>query len=301
MIKIEQKQHGVRIAVIAVITMLLSVIGVATPKGYVGIAAGVPDGVGIYHDGHWFLRRDLSTGGADITVVFGNSISHPFVPDYPVVGDWNGDGVDTIGMYRVAQFVLSNSNTSPRVDYYFTFGNPGDRPLVGDWVGAGSTAVGTFRPSDGLIYKRYALSFGFDDNFNLIGTPGDMAVVGDWDANGTDTIGLYRPANGVWYLSNTNHRGFNESQLNVQRLIGLSTPVVGDWNGDGAADLGYHNPATGVFVTYSKANFAFGPSGSRVIPVSGRWGNSATPGMLQGLLVGSQQDSTTLENDTRID
>ena len=34
--------------------------------------------------------------------------------DQPVAGDWNGDGIDTIGVYRpsTGQFLLRNSNTN---------------------------------------------------------------------------------------------------------------------------------------------------------------------------------------------
>ena len=53
----------------------------------------------------------------------------------PVIGDWNNDGIDTIGVYRNAQFLLRNSNTIGFADIVFALGNPGDMPIAGNWDG----------------------------------------------------------------------------------------------------------------------------------------------------------------------
>jgi hypothetical protein len=53
--------------------------------------------------------------------------------DLVVAGDWNGDGVDTVGVYRNGVFFLRNSNTSGFADLVFAFGIPGDQPIAGDW------------------------------------------------------------------------------------------------------------------------------------------------------------------------
>jgi lysyl endopeptidase len=51
------------------------------------------------------------------------------------VGDWNGDGIDTVGIYRNNAFYLRNTNTAGNADVSLLFGVPGDAPLVGDWNG----------------------------------------------------------------------------------------------------------------------------------------------------------------------
>ena len=48
--------------------------------------------------------------------------------DIPIVGDWNGDGIDTIGVVRGNTWYLRNSNTTGVADVTFTFGDAGDRP-----------------------------------------------------------------------------------------------------------------------------------------------------------------------------
>ncbi len=53
----------------------------------------------------------------------------------PVVGDWNGDGVDTIGIVRNAEWFLRNSNTSGFAEMQFFYGVPTDVPVVGHWTG----------------------------------------------------------------------------------------------------------------------------------------------------------------------
>jgi hypothetical protein len=42
-------------------------------------------------------------GIADTLIVFGNP------GDYPIAGDWNGDGIDSVGIYRNGVFYLRNT------------------------------------------------------------------------------------------------------------------------------------------------------------------------------------------------
>ncbi|MFL6291611.1 MAG: cell surface protein, partial [Thermoanaerobaculia bacterium] len=56
--------------------------------------------------------------------------------DLPLAGDWNGDGIDTIGILRNGfQFLLRNSNSTGAPDLSFAFGTAGDQPIAGDWDG----------------------------------------------------------------------------------------------------------------------------------------------------------------------
>jgi hypothetical protein len=52
-----------------------------------------------------------------------------------LAGDWNGDGIDTVAVFRNGAFFLRNSNTSGVSDIAFALGIAGDIPLVGDWDG----------------------------------------------------------------------------------------------------------------------------------------------------------------------
>lgn len=55
--------------------------------------------------------------------------------DLPIVGDWNGDGIDTVGVVRQGQWFLRNSNSSGFADLQFFYGTPTDLPITGDWDG----------------------------------------------------------------------------------------------------------------------------------------------------------------------
>jgi hypothetical protein len=221
-----------------------------------------------------FLRNTNNSGGADITALFGGDPS-----DLPVVGDWNGDGVDTIAVYRnnTGFFFLSDSNTAPALNYNPIFGNPGDTPFAGKWT-ADMThdGIGVYRNSNGILYQRKALTGGFDDFFAIYGNPGDKGFAGDWDGNGFDSIGIYRSANLTWYLTNNSTpNGIMFSDIDFVWDISANLPVVGDWNGDLSSTIGYFTTA-GVFDLHSTnaspgtdSVFAFGPMGGK--PIAGKW------------------------------
>lgn len=250
-----------------------------------------PDTIGAYNNGVFYLRNTNTSGPADITAVFGGDPS-----DLPVTGDWNGDGVDTIGVLRTTTgvYFLSDSNTSPAVNYSLVFGNPGDTPFAGKWtadmVGDG---LGVYRNSNGVLYQRKDLSTGFDDFFAIYGNPGDKGFAGDWDGDGFDSIGVYRPINQIWYLTNNSTPGgITFSDIDFVWDIGAYNPVTGDWDGDSDSTVGYLSTA-GVFVLHSNNSsaasdnvFAFGPTNSK--PIAGKWVAASRPANA-GVIVGGAQ------------
>ena len=65
----------------------------------------------------------------------------------PVVGEWDGDGIDTVGVVKSGVWYLRNANTAgahtiPSFAYgaYAT-----DKPVVGDWNADGTTTIGVAR------------------------------------------------------------------------------------------------------------------------------------------------------------
>ena len=91
--------------------------------------------IGIYNSPAFFLRNSNDGGIADITFTFGPG-NMGFIP---IVGDWDKDGVDTIGVYDPmhAGFFLRNTNTGGIADVSFTYGPVGSGivPLAGNWDG----------------------------------------------------------------------------------------------------------------------------------------------------------------------
>ncbi|HJS20460.1 MAG TPA: Ig-like domain-containing protein, partial [Anaerolineales bacterium] len=179
-----------------------------TGETYTILKGGDTTGVFRPSNGVIFLKNSNTTGFADVALNYG-------IPnDQPVVGDWDGNGTDTIGVYRNGKFYLRNSNTIGFADIEFAFGQAGDQPIAGDWDGDGIDTIGIFRPSTGLFMLRNSNSAGSFDVQFFLGNVGDVGIAGDWDGDGMDTTGVFRPVNGMIFLKNTNVSGFADVELN---------------------------------------------------------------------------------------
>src|SRR5690606_13425436 len=55
--------------------------------------------------------------------------------DEVFIGDWDGDGTDSIAVRRGNMFYVSNAPRGGEADATFAYGRAGDRVLVGDWDG----------------------------------------------------------------------------------------------------------------------------------------------------------------------
>jgi hypothetical protein len=165
--------------------------------------------------GFWAMsapRTDLVDG-----FFFGNP------GDFPILGDWDCDGVDTPGMYRQSDgyVYLRNSNTQGIADIRFFFGDPGDIPLAGDFNGDGCDTVSIFRPSEARVFIINELGqndggLGAADFTYLFGNPGDKPFVGNFDADFIDTVGLHRESTGLVYFRNSHTQG----NADVQYIFG---------------------------------------------------------------------------------
>ena len=188
----------------------------------------------IFRQGTWFLRNTLTSGLADTVVSYG------VATDIPLMCDWDGDGVRTLGVYRpsTSAFYLRNSNTSGISDSAILFGLPNDVPICGDWDGDGVQTVGVFRPSTAAVYLRNSNTSGPADLFFLYGIPGDTFVAGDWNGDGVDTVGVTRETSGslVWYVKNTNQDGAAD-QVFLYGSTG-DAPRAGDWDTSGTDTAG---------------------------------------------------------------
>ena len=117
--------------------------------------------------------------------------------DRPLTGDWNGDGTDSIGVFREGNWFL-DVNGNGRWDHgdrAIRFGKAGDLPVVGDFDGDGIDELGVFR--NGVFYLDMNADQVIDahDKVLEIGSAGDRPVVGDWDGDGVEDVGVYRESN----------------------------------------------------------------------------------------------------------
>ena len=124
-------------------------------------------------------ENDGGLGAADYSFLFGNP------GDKPVVGDWDDDGIDEIGLHRetTGLFYYRNMLTTGVADGRFFFGNPGDRFVAGDWgIVDGADTPAVFRPSNSTFYFRYTLTQGNADSHFIWPTaePDWIPVSGDF-------------------------------------------------------------------------------------------------------------------------
>ncbi len=226
------------------------------------------DTAGVFRPGNGllYLKNKNESGFADVALNYGLG------GDYPVVGDWDGDGTVTIGIYRNGYFYLRNENTNGFAEVVFPFGQPGDQPIAGDWNGDGTDTIGVFHPANGQFLLRNSNSEGTADASFFLGNPGDVGIAGDWNGDGKDTTGVFRPSNGVIFLKNTNDTGIADVALNYG-LPG-DKPVTGDWDNDGIDTIGIYR--NGSFYLrnlntngFAEMIFALGNPGD--MPIAGNW------------------------------
>jgi hypothetical protein len=202
--------------------------------------------------------------------------------DFPFMGDWDCDGVDTPGLYRQSDgyVYLRNSNTQGNAEISFFFGNPGDVPVAGDFNANGCGTVSVYRPSQSRFYVVNELGtddggLGPADYSFLFGNPGDKPFIGDFDGNGQDTVGLHRESTGLDYYRNTNTTGNADQQF----IFGNPGDGVfaGDWTENGVDSPGLFRPSNAtVYLRYentqgnSDESWTVGEPGW--LPVAGSFG-----------------------------
>ena len=247
-----------------------TVLSEAPPITKSGICATCVDAdtTGVFRpaNGLLYLKNSNDTGFADVALNYGTG------GDYPVVGDWDGNGSATIGIYRNGSFYLRNANTIGFAEVVFPFGTPGDQPVAGDWNGDGVDTIGVYRPSTGQFLLRNSNTAGPEEMSFYMGNVGDVGIAGDWDGNGIDTTGVFRPSNGVIFLKNTNSSGFADIALNYG-LPGDS-PVTGDWDNNGTDTIGIYRNGSFYLRNSNTNGFAelvFGLGNPGDIPISGNW------------------------------
>ena len=137
-------------------------------------------GIGIYNplNDVFSIRNTPTAGAAD--AVF--QLSAP--GSLPVVGDWNGDGTDGIGTFRIdtTEWMLRNTASAGAADAgRFRFGARGGSPVTGDWNGDHIDGIGVFDPSSTRWSLRQTASAGPANAGSFkFGTRGTIAIAGEF-------------------------------------------------------------------------------------------------------------------------
>jgi hypothetical protein len=248
-----------------------------------GSGSGVPLGVGMAmfrpSNGYMYLKNRLISDFADQDFFYGTA------GDVPIAGDWDGDGIDTPGIYRnvngVMTFFLINNNTGGFADVSFGFGQPGDLPIAGDWDGNGTVTCGVYRPGNQTFLLRNANAAGSPDLTVVISgaQASDRPVAGRWVAGSLVTgVGLYRPGNGQFLLKNANVSGPADATFVMTTTGTVVAPVAGDWTRQGFATVGVVVNLGGTIQFQLRNSNTAGPPELRVnygapgdVPLVGNW------------------------------
>jgi len=160
-------------------------------------------------------------------LVFGDADS------LPIAGDFNGDGIDEIGVYCRGHFFLDlNGNGRwDDEDLWARLGNEFDFPVTGDWNGDGKDDIGIFGPAWPGDPQALEIEAGLPDLQNQVPALPKPKNVPPKPQEATSGLRLLR------------HTAAGTTRADVIDHVfrygaGAQIPVTGDWSGDGIKNIG---------------------------------------------------------------
>ncbi len=134
-------QKKLAVALVVALAVVLGGTAAAAP------AASDGDLPGVRRADEWLLRSSLSSGRVDDTTVFARA------GGVALVGDWDGDGIDDVGVWRDGLFLLDTDGRGGRAEVSFAYGRASDVPVVGDWDGDDGLAPGEIVGRGGPLFR----------------------------------------------------------------------------------------------------------------------------------------------------
>lgn len=189
-------------------------------------------------NGSGWLDRD-GDGKAEERFWLGGSLGE----DLPIVGDWDGNGTETLALYRPSTGVLRYYNdfcTDP-AGLTQTAGHAEDIPFAGDWDGDGIDGFALYRPST-REYTFFQTVAGPVCLTRITGDPDDQPLGGSWDRVRGDGFAVFKPSTRTFWLY---QRIEDQDPTYSSGSIGNpgDIPIAGDWNKDGVDTVGVYRRA----------------------------------------------------------
>lgn len=117
--------------------------------------------------------------------------------DIAVAGDWNGDGVASVGVYNNGKWTLDYDGDGrfTSADKEFVFGEPGDIPVVGKWDHSEVSKVGVYRRGEFVLDVEGKGVMDSSVAHVHHHVPNGRPVVGDFTGSGVADIAANLPQN----------------------------------------------------------------------------------------------------------
>ena len=188
--------------------------------------------------------------------------------DWPVPGDYNGDGAADPAYWRPSAN-LWRAKRGPKVK---KFGEPGDIPVPADYDGDGKTDPALYRPSTGewLIYGTKAVvAAGKLKVRTLVFAAESYAVPlpGDYDGDGCAEPALFETATRTWLFAEGEEVRYGRKG---------EIPVPADYDGDGTTDIAVFDIEKGKWRARKQFTATL-KSSDGDIPVIGDFDGDGTP------------------------
>lgn len=166
------------------------------------------------------------------------------IGDFPVVGDWDGDGKADVAVYRngdsagAQSYFFYRPSSVPGSDFNaILWGTNGDEAVRGDFDGDGHLDAAVFRPSNGIWYILQ--SSNGQALYQSWGLASDRRVPADYDGDGHTDLAVFRPSSGVWYIRNSSNGTLTSRPWGTAG----DSLTPGDYNGDGKSDVAVYRPS----------------------------------------------------------
>ncbi|MGJ9452494.1 LamG-like jellyroll fold domain-containing protein [Actinotignum sp. GS-2025c] len=169
----------------------------------------------------FYLSNDWDSAATQPAFSYGRAA------DQVLIGDWDGDGKETLAVRRGNQVFIQNSLTGGVADEVISFGRTDDTIVVGDWDGDGKDTFAVRRGNQ--VFVLNSIRSGDADQAFSFGRDGDVLLSGDFDGDGKSSFAVQR--GNVFFVNNTLTGGKAETSFSYGKTG--DQIFVGDWDGDG--------------------------------------------------------------------
>ena len=151
----------------------------------VGAGPAAAKGEEIRGSGDEYFRADPAGSPTTVHQVFG------LPDDGALVGDWDGDGVDTLAVRRGNRYHFKNTFSGAIANFSQTYGTADDEVLVGDWDGDGVDTLAVRRGN--RFHLKNTFIGAIAEKVVTYGRDSDHAFAGGLDTAGGTGLGVRRP------------------------------------------------------------------------------------------------------------